>query len=351
MTALEAGIVVATLLFALTLTRVVQRIALARGVLDVPNQRSSHRVPTPRGGGIAIVITTATAWLGFAWAGILQGDIAIALLGGGLLVALIGLLDDRFQLSARLRLSVHFVAALWVLGWLHGLPPVLVADHLIFIGWAGYALGALGIVWLLNLFNFMDGIDGVAASEAIFVVAAGVLLIWFDSADIGVLAAALAFVAACLGFLWWNWPPAKIFMGDAGSGFLGFTIAVFALVDAREHSAALLVWLILGGVFFVDATVTLLRRLLRGERFYEAHRTHAYQWLTRRWGSHRRVTLAIVAVNVVWLLPLAWWARSRPPDADVIAVLALAPLVIIALIAGAGRSETALPRVSSPGAP
>jgi Fuc2NAc and GlcNAc transferase len=145
--------------------------------------------------------------------------------------------------------------------------------------------------------------------------------------------------ASCAGFLLWNWPPARIFMGDVGSGYLGYVIAVLALAASRESPASLWTWLILGGVFFVDATVTLARRLLRGERVYEAHRSHAYQWLARRWGSHKSVTMTVTAVNLLWLLPCASFA-ARYPQWDLWTVLvALIPLGVGAIAAGAGRRE------------
>ena len=138
---------------------------------------------------------------------------------------------------------------------------------------------------MLNLFNFMDGIDGLAASEALFVIRAGA---WLSAAGGGVTAASGVLAGACAGFLLWNWPPARIFLGDAGSGYLGYVTAVLALASARGNSDAIWVWLILGGVFFVDATVTLVRRVLRGEHVHEAHRTHSYQWLARRWAVTAR---------------------------------------------------------------
>ena len=155
-------------------------------------------------------------------------------------------------------------------------------------------------------------------------------------------ALALVVGVACLGFLLWNWPPAKIFMGDAGSGYMGYVLAVLALLAGREATTGLLVWLILGGLFFVDATVTLARRLARREKVYEAHRSHAYQWLARQWGSHRRVTLLANAINVMWLFPCAWLAAIHPDKAAWIALLALAPLVVGVALAGAGRKEAAV---------
>jgi Fuc2NAc and GlcNAc transferase len=332
-------IAAATFVLSALLTGAVRRLALSRGLLDVPNARSSHAAPTPRGGGLGIVLSSLAAWIALVLTGRMHSDVFLAVSGGGIVIAAVGLLDDRSRLSARFRLSVHFAAALWALVWLKGLPPMQVGEHMIVFGWGGYVLGAVGIVWSLNLFNFMDGIDGIAASEAIFVVCSGVLLGQMGDGHHTQSAAGLAFVCACCGFLLWNWPPARIFMGDVGSGFLGYVIAVFALIEAQGSALALLVWLILGGVFFVDATVTLVRRFLRKERLHEAHRTHAYQWLVRRWGSHRRVTLAVVAVNVFWLLPMATFAAKSPAHAPFFVAAALAPLVVLAIAARAGASE------------
>ncbi len=324
------------------LTGLMRRLAVSHGVLDVPNERSAHVTPTPRGGGVAIVIAASAAFALLAWRAVVPVDLMLALLGGGVAVALVGFFDDRLQLAPAVRIVVHLAAALWALACLGGLPPLRIAGHLVEFGWFGYALGAIGIVWTLNLFNFMDGIDGIAASEAVFISWSGAALA-LVSGIAAVPAAGFTFGAACCGFLWWNWPPAKIFMGDVGSGYLGFVIAVLAVAAARANAIALFVWLVLGGVFFVDATVTFVRRLVRGERVYQAHRSHAYQWLARRWGSHRRVTIATLAVNLLWLLPLAWLAATQPNRAAIWSAIALAPLVVVALFAGSGRRESRTP--------
>ncbi|HEY6921901.1 MAG TPA: glycosyltransferase family 4 protein [Steroidobacteraceae bacterium] len=340
MTSLIAVLTVGTLIVAALLTGLVRRLALSHGVLDVPNFRSSHKAPTPRGGGLAIVVANTLA-LTILWSlHAIHQNLAWAL-SGSLAVAGIGLLDDRQPVPAGFRLLVHLLAAAWAVYWLGGFPSVSWGQHVLTLGWGGHMLAVLGIAWALNLFNFMDGIDGIAASEAVFVVlAAGALTASLGTDRSGVIAACLAFAAACGGFLLWNWPPAKIFMGDVGSGYLGYCLAVLALGAARENAAALWSWLILSGVFLIDATVTLARRLARGERVYEAHRSHAYQWLSRRWGSHRRVTMAVILVNVAWLLPCAVLSASRPAQAPLIVGAALVPLAIVALAAGAGRSES-----------
>jgi Fuc2NAc and GlcNAc transferase len=319
-------------------TGLVRRFALSHGVMDIPNERSSHTTATPRGGGMSIVLACTAALLVFAAVGTVESRLVIALLGGGGMVAAIGFLDDRRPMPTALRLAVHIAAAAWAVAWLGGLPAIRVGNLVFSAGWFGYVLGVLGIVWTLNLFNFMDGIDGIAASEAVFV-GGGALLLNLHAVSAEVAAVACIFCAASAGFLIWNWPPAKIFMGDVGSGYLGYMIAVLAMAATRDNPIAVWVWLILGGVFFVDATVTLARRSLLGERLHEAHRSHAYQWLARRWGSHRRVTLSVLAVNVFWLLPAAWLAMRYPQFAVWSLVGAFVPLIVLAIAAGAGRRE------------
>ena len=323
---------------AAVLTGVIRRAALVRGMLDIPNQRSSHQVPTPRGGGLAVVIAAFAGWFTASALGALPDNLLIALLGG-IPVAFVGYLDDRRGLPARMRLVVHLAAAIWAVWWLGDLPPIQFGDATVETGLAGKVIALLGIVWTLNLFNFMDGIDGIAASEAIFVAAAGAGIAGLCGLSTSSMLVGLTLAAACGGFLPWNWPPARIFMGDVGSGFIGYAVGVLIVAGLREQPGAPFIALILAGVFFVDATVTLLRRLMRRERLAQAHRTHAYQWLARRWSSHRRVTLAVLATNVSWLLPLAAIASRHPSVAAWLLVAAWLPLLGLALWAGAGRRE------------
>ena len=336
---LGALLAVTALVASALLTQLTRKVAVGTGVVDVPNARSSHRMPTPRGGGVAIVLVTTAGLIVLALRGIVRPDLLWAVGGGGVAVALVGFADDRRSVSAVTRLAVHFAAALWALAWLGGLPALRVGDHLISFGWAGYVLGALGIVWAVNLFNFMDGIDGLAASEAIFVAMAGALLSLPMAAGTGVAPEALVFGAACGGFLLWNWPPAGIFLGDVGSGYLGYVIVVLAVATTRDNPVALWIWLILGGAFFVDATVTLVRRTLRSEPVHQAHRSHAYQWLARRWRSHGKVPLAVLAVNLTWLLPWAVLAARLPAYGGACVILALVPLAVLAVACGSGRKE------------
>jgi len=195
------------------------------------------------------------------------------------------------------------------------------------------------LVWMTNLFNFMDGLDGIAGSEAVFVSGAGAWLYWRGGGGPGLTATMTCLSASCLGFLRWNWPPAKIFMGDVGSGFLGFSLGILGLAASQEGILPIETWAILGGVFFVDATVTLVRRLARGDKWFEAHRTHAYQVLARRLGRHKPVTVIVMVVNLFWLLPWAYATNLSPGNSRLYMVAALIPLVILSIMVGAGKRE------------
>lgn len=312
--------------------------AIGTGLVDIPNARSAHSTPTPRGGGAAIVISTYTILVPFAALGYLQSSFVLAVMGG-LAVAVVGYIDDRRQLSPWVRLNVHIGAAIWAVAWVGGMPAIQLGEVTVSLGWIGGLLGVIGVVWTLNLFNFMDGIDGIAASESAFVCLAGAIIgSQFGRLDQVTISAAILGVSS-LGFLVWNWPPARIFMGDVGSGYLGFTIAVLAVAQGHENVAAIWVWLILGGVFVVDATITFLRRSIRRERVYEAHRSHAYQRLARRCGSHRKVTVIVMAVNLLWLFPNAWLAASYPNSAIWLLFAALTPISVAVVVLGAGQGE------------
>jgi Fuc2NAc and GlcNAc transferase len=321
-------------------TGLMRRYALRNNLIDVPNVRSSHISPTPRGGGVAIVAAFFASILLLTSIGLLDTALLPALFIGGGAMALVGFLDDCWHLRASVRFGVHFAAALLVVFMLGGLPENALANWGLHGVWIGGLIALLALVWVTNLFNFMDGIDGIAGSEAVFVSGAGALLNWAQGGAPGLTAAMLCLAAASLGFLRWNWPPARIFMGDVGSGFLGFTLVVFALVAIRHGTVPFEAWAILGGFFLVDATITLLRRIVRGDRWFEAHRMHAYQWLARRWRAHLPVTLAVSALNVTWLLPWAWLATRMPDYARYFLAAALGPLIVLVIFIGAGRKES-----------
>ncbi len=332
---LLAAVLTGLFLAALLLTGAIRRIALQWSALDVPMARSLHEEPIPVGGGLAIALLFLLYALACWRHGLLEDAGLIALAGGGVIVAGVGLLDDLRKPPLSLRLFLQFAAAAWALLWLATPQPVdflffVIANPLLL-----NTLAALSLVWLINLYNFMDGIDGLAATELVFITILGFLLgVLFDDMAFGLLSGGLC--ATGLGFLAWNWPPARIFLGDAGSGFIGFSLGVLALLSLDGGSATVWTWLLLLGVFATDATVTLLRRIWRGDKWYQGHCCHAYQHAARRIGSHGRVTGAILAVNVFWLGPLACLSVFQPQWGMPLTLLGLAPLVWLAWKLGAG---------------
>ena len=323
------------------LTSCLRRYALSKRLVDVPNERSSHSVITPRGGGLAIVLSFLMGLPLFPWLGWLTLKSVIGIGGAGALVALIGFLDDHGHVSVRWRLLAHFAGAGWGLYWLGGFPVVDVFGFYLYLGWLGHLLAFIYLVWLLNLYNFMDGIDGIASIEAITVCFGSILMVWMVGPGEYVWSGSLLLLASVAGFLVWNYPPAKIFMGDAGSGFLGLTLGMLSIHAAAINPKLFWGWVILLGAFIVDATITLLRRVANGEKIYEAHRSHAYQYASRKLGSHKWVSLAYGLVSLVWLLPLALLVASGKLDGLLGVFIAYAPLVAVAfyLKAGAGQLQ------------
>ncbi|MDF3238304.1 glycosyltransferase family 4 protein [Pseudomonas veronii] len=331
-------LVLIAVVLSFVLTAALRRYALAKSIIDIPNARSSHSVPTPRGGGVAIVLTFLFTLPFLVIAELAPLSVVIALGGAGALVALVGFMDDHGHIAARWRLLGHFVASGWALFWLGGLPQVSAFGLEVNLLWFGQFIAILYLVWMLNLYNFMDGIDGIASIEAISACLGACLLYWLAGFE-GLMWLPMLLAAAVAGFLFWNFPPARIFMGDAGSGFLGITLGILSIQAAWASSQLLWAWLILLGVFVVDATFTLIRRLVRGDKVYEAHRSHAYQFASRRFGRHLPVTLAVAGVNLFWLIPLSLCVVYLGLDGAVGLIVAYVPLIGLALKFNAGALE------------
>jgi len=324
----------------LLLTFLLMKIGLRKGVLDIPNERSSHTSPVPRGGGLAVIIVFfAFLFIAPSFVGVsVDYSVWKSLLVGGAIITVIGLVDDLGHIPARWRFLTHLFAAVVSLSLLTSLPEIALFGSSFDLGMFGYLVFAISLVWFVNLYNFMDGIDGIAGVEAITALGGGALIMSLQGQSdwltlFGILAACIS------GFLVWNWPPAKVFMGDACSGFLGFTLGMLAIVTSTNGVMSIWSWLILFGVFVVDATTTLITRMVLGEQWFEDHRSHAYQILTRRYGSHRKITVGVLVINVVWLIPLALLSVEFPYWAAAICCIALFPLLFMAIRIGAGKPE------------
>ncbi|RTR23809.1 glycosyltransferase family 4 protein [Azospirillum griseum] len=291
-----------------------------KAILDHPNERSSHSVPTPRGGGWGIMLTLLPGWalvallgpggagFGVASFGVPSFGVWVILAGVAVLMA-VSWIDDRRNLPPAPRFLSQIAV---VLAGLAALP----ADGLVFQGllplWADRLVVAVGWLWFVNLFNFMDGIDGLAGSEAA-TIGGGVALVG-ALAGLNPAFGLYGLVAAggALGFLVWNWHPARLFMGDVGSVPLGYALGwlLLSLAASGHWAAALLI----PAYFLADATLTLLRRLVEGKKVWQAHREHFYQKATQRGRSHAQVVRLVLALNVALValaalslvLPMGW---------------------------------------------
>ena len=315
--------------------------AVARRLLDIPNERSSHRVPTPRGAGLALAFATIAVFVTIGALQLVQWSRLSGLIAASALMTVVGFADDRRGIRRRWRIAAQSGAALLILGAANDVGTILLGGFIVDHSWVPSILLLLYVVWLLNLTNFMDGIDGIAAVESVSVAIAAVMLYLVVDAQPAEWATPLIVAAASSGFLVWNWPPAKVFLGDAGSSFLGVMFAALPLQAVDITPRLFWAWMILLGVFIVDSTVTLLRRIARGDRFYDAHRTHAYQHAAHRFGSHKLVTILVAVINCVWLLPLAVLVTGGMLPATTGVLVAYTPLVFGALLLGAGRPQRA----------
>lgn len=331
------GILVGVFAIAVLLTGLVRQYALRGFLMDIPNARSSHTIATPRGGGLGIVGAFLLALSAGYWWEWVELNTYLGFVIPGVLIAAIGFLDDHGGVPVRWRLLGHFIAAMCITYWIGGLDVIFISGYSINLGVVGVLVSMLFVVWMLNLYNFMDGIDALAGVEAVTVCGAGAFISWFFASADSYIALSLSIAAA--GFLLWNTPPARIFMGDIGSAFVGAMLAALVLKTAVDTPSLLWSWLILPGVFIVDATWTLLVRFATGQAVSEGHRSHAYQLAARRFSSHGKISIAVGVINLVWLFPIALWAAAAPQTALLAVIIAYTPLWAVAFYLGAGARE------------
>jgi len=367
---IQGLLLLAAALLALGGTQVVKYLSNSMKLVHPVNDRSLHSSSTPHGGGLGVVISGSVVgmWLltSFSPVSLInESEIKIAaILVLGLVIAFLGLIDDIWLLSIRLRLTIQAVVLIGLLILLGSLPdfifvhaPFFLDNNGLYIsGWLLSILVFVAGLWWINLFNFMDGIDGIAGTQTILMLTTGACLAaWSDANAINSASwlMMLCISAATIGFMILNWSPARIFLGDVGSYWLGFMILSLALLTIQEQWLSYSTWLILGVVFIADSTVTLLIRIVRGDRWYEAHRNHAYQHLSlrltetgkkrgidkrvARTRAHRRINLGVIAISLVWLAPLASLTLYLPNWEWVWVLVAYLPLIIGAIIFGAGR--------------
>ena len=296
-----------------SLTFFIKNYAIKKSLVASVNERSSHTTPTPHGGGIAISITW---FIGLSYL-FITNQIDIELFSAlllGIVISVISFFDDIYELSPKFRLITQSLVAIGGLIFLGGFESLnfgfFEIENQIITNFFAFFM----IIWFINLYNFLDGINGYAGSEAVFLSLAGLLI--FGGAHFGILAVAV------LGFLFWNWNKAKIFMGDVGSTLLGYNIAIFTIYYSNQESLNFWIWIILFSMYLFDATLTLIRRKLNGEKLTQAHKKHAYQRLTQSGWSHYKVTNYLILINIV-LLSIVYFITN------IFIALILALLVLI----------------------
>ena len=272
------------------LTYFIKNYMIKKSLVASVNERSSHTTPTPHGGGIALSVTWFIG-LGYLYfMGQIETNLFFALLIGAI-ISIVSFFDDIYELSPKIRLFAQSIVALGGLYFLGEFETftfgIFDIQNPIFTNIFAFFM----IIWFINLYNFLDGINGYAGSEAIFLALAGFIL--FSGNHFLVLAVAV------LGFLYWNWNKAKIFMGDVGSTLLGYNIAIFTIYYANEQASNFWIWIILFAIYWFDATLTLIRRKLNKEKLSQAHKKHAYQRLTQAGWSHYKVTNYSIGLNLL----------------------------------------------------
>jgi UDP-N-acetylmuramyl pentapeptide phosphotransferase/UDP-N-acetylglucosamine-1-phosphate transferase len=272
------------------ITYLIKQLATRHKLVHLPNERSLHDVPIPRVGGLSIVLTWYLGISILFWLNALEKNLFFALMSGGLL-AIVSFIDDLINIKPFIRLLIHFATAILAFVFLNGLRPLIIPSIELNYLFIIYPLAIIGMVWFINLFNFMDGVDGFASIEAIII--SLVLLLYSGNAINALL------IACISGFLFWNWPKAKIFMGDVGSTQLGFILVVLGIYFHNRYKFSILNWIMLSSPFWFDATLTLFRRWRKGEDLSQAHRKHAYQRIVQAGFSHLKVDAYLIVVNLV----------------------------------------------------
>jgi UDP-N-acetylmuramyl pentapeptide phosphotransferase/UDP-N-acetylglucosamine-1-phosphate transferase len=283
------------------------------GIHDTPNARSSHSIVTPRGGGVAVLAVVAPGWLLAGW--VIAGSLPLALVILTALVAAVSFVDDIVGLPALMRLGAQAVAV--IAGVAALAPEPLLPEFL--PPWLEHGLIVLAWLWFVNLYNFMDGIDGITCVETGCVAVGLGLVMLVLGADPAGIVTPWMLAGAAIGFLWWNWAPSRIFLGDVGSVQIGFALG-WLLLDLTSQGA-LAAALILPAFYLLDATLTLILRLSRGEKVWLAHKQHAYQKAVQRGLSHAEVARRVAGVNALLIACALWAASGQPVPAGMVALV------------------------------
>jgi len=285
-------ILISTFIISFTITIIFRRIALQRKLLDIPNIRSSHTQPTPRGGGLAIVLSWYIGLIGLRYLELIEPNLFYALISGAIL-AIVSFLDDLYDIKPHFRILFQFVTVILGICFIGGFRIIYTNGYVLNYPFIFSCIAIIGVMWFINLYNFLDGIDGYASTEAI-----AVLLGMFIIVKNPIF---LLLIFAVLGFLIWNWPKAKIFMGDTGSTQLGYVLIILGIYFNNSLKINFAGWLILTSLFWFDATLTLFYRWRNKEKLSQAHRKHYYQRIVQYGYSHQKVVVISIIINLAFV--------------------------------------------------
>ena len=280
-------------------------------LIDTPNKRSSHKIPTSKGGGISIVLLTFIAIIFLYFDRSIDTTFGISLILGSTIIAITGFLDDLYNLSVIRRIILYSLSIFISIIILVPETNLVIGNTKIEMSVFAYLVYAVYIFWLMNLFNFMDGTDGYAGIQTVST-AFFTWLVLSNTIETNEHLILLVILASTLGFLIWNWSPAKIFMGDVGSCTLGFIFALFSVYSSNQGHLSISVWLILLSPFIGDASFTLIKEILNGKKWYQAHNNHAYQKLYQIGFNHRVIAKGLLVINLICIWPLAYIAIVNP---------------------------------------
>ncbi len=300
-----------------------KKMAISHAILARPNHRTLHKFPIPKGGGVVFSLL----FFIFMWnmSGI-PYQLFFLLGVGGFAATLFGFIDDMINISPVPKLIIQLFLSVWAVYWLYidglllldFLPIFLIIPACLFL-----------MIWMINAYNFMDGIDGMASSGAIFISLTLALSLFLTNGNILYFYIFIFLSASIGGFIIFNWPPASIFMGDAGSVFLGYIFGSLLLVTVLNNDISIWIWLTVFGYFFSDTVVTQIMRVVLVKKWYLAHRSHAYQNITRITGSHLKVTNGVALYNIIWILPLTIWSSLYSNMGMIAALLAISPALFV----------------------
>jgi len=314
-----------TFLVSLVGLRIYRIFAIKKSIIANPNFRNLHQNPTPRGGGIVFSTVFLVALLILWGSSFIDSSLMWAVFFGGLIATYFGFIDDVIEVRAKTKLIIQCALAAWVLVCFGSVP---LADFPLTPYFIDLAISWFAMVWLMNAYNFMDGSDGMAASGAVFFCLAAITLLILLFGDPTLITIFGLLAVSCIGFLLSNWPPARIFMGDSGSLFLGYFFCALISKTVTSGQITLWTWLIMLAYFLGDTTTTSAIRIFITKPWYGVHRSHAYQNLVRINQNHLTVLSGILYFHFIWLFPLVIWSVLTPKYAPLAFVFAYTPVVL-----------------------